>query len=110
MRIKCYSVRLQSLVPISDRAYKATAFDGSSCIIPASQVFDLDYDVLKSEAYWISAWILEKNNIQYSHKKEAWFDSDTKKMLPTYLVETYKPDKINPVENNEIAGLKSDRR
>ena len=43
---------------ISPKAYKAVSFDGSSDIIPASQVFGQDHDVSKSDAYWISAWIL----------------------------------------------------
>ena len=71
MRTLCYSVRLESLVRISDKAFKATAFDGSQDIIPASQVFGRDYEVMKSDAYWISAWILEKKSIQYSGKKQA---------------------------------------
>lgn len=109
MKTKCYSVRLASLIQISDKACKAVAFDGSEAIIPVSQIFGQDYDVYKSEAYWISSWILEKKGIQYSHKKEAWFDCDTRKMLPTYIIEEHKPDKINPLASNEIARLKSDR-
>ena len=76
MKTKCYSVRLKSLDLISDKAYKAVAFDGSSDIIPASQVFCPDLEVGKSDAWWISAWILEKKSIQYSTKKSAWFDKD----------------------------------
>lgn len=109
MKIKCYSVRLASLIQISDKACKVIAFDGSEAIIPISHIFGQDYEVCKSEAYWISAWILEKKSLQYSHKKEAWFDSDTGKMLPTYIIEEYKPDKIKPLASNEIARLKSDR-
>lgn len=81
MKTLCYSVRLESLVRISDKAFKATAFDGSSDIIPASQVFGRDYEVMKSDAYWISAWILEKKSIQYSGKKQAWFDENGHMML-----------------------------
>lgn len=94
MKTKCYSVRLQSLSRISAKACKATSFDGSEDIIPASQVFGQDYDVTKSDAYWISAWILSKKNIQYSAKKEAWFDSDTRRMLPTYHIEKHVPKRI----------------
>lgn len=77
MKIRCCSVRLKSLVSISDRAYKATSFDGSEAIIPKSMVFDQDYEVLKSEAYWIAEFILEKEDckIQYSTKKVKWFNS-----------------------------------
>lgn len=106
MRVKCYSVRLSELRSISPKAYKATAFDGSSDIIPASQVFGRDFDVEKSDAYWISAWILEKKSIQYSWKKEAWFDADTRKMLPTYTVEKHNPERMEAKEENLINELR----
>ena len=106
MRTLCYSVRLESLVRISDKAFRATAFDGSTDIIPASQVFGCDYEVQKSDAYWISAWILEKKSLQYSWKKEAWFDADTRKMLPTYTVEKHNPDKVCAVQSNSIDELR----
>ena len=105
MRTLCYSVRLESLTRISDKAYKAVAFDGSSDVIPASQVFGQDWDVQKSDAYWISAWILEKKSIQYSAKKQAWFDENGK-MLPTYTIERHTPDKVEAKESNEIDDLK----
>lgn len=108
MRIKCYSVRLESLVRISDKAFRATAYDGSIDIIPASQVFGQDYEVQKSEAYWISAWILEKKNIQYSAKKSAFFDKDTGRILPNIIVEKHHPDYVQPVDDNTIADLKSE--
>ena len=61
---------------ISPRAMKATAFDGSEAIIPSSMVFGQDYEMSKSEAYWIAAFILEKEDceLQYSKKKFKWFD------------------------------------
>ena len=105
MKTLCYSVRLESLTRISDKAYRATAFDGSSDIIPASQVFGQDWDVQKSDAYWISAWILEKKSIQYSGKKQAWFEEDGK-MLPTYTIERHTPDKVEAKQSNEIDDLK----
>lgn len=104
MRTLCYSVRLKSLVEISGKAYRATAFDGSTDIIPASQVFGRDYDVNKSEAYWISAWILSRKNIQYSDKKQAWFDED-RHLLPTYTVEHHTPNKQRAKDNNIIDEL-----
>ena len=105
MKTLCYSVRLESMVRISDKAYRATAFDGSSDIIPASQVFGQDWDVQKSDAYWISAWILEKKSIQYSAKKQAWFD-ESGKMLPTYTIERHTPEKVEAKQSNEIDDLK----
>ena len=105
MRTLCYSVRLESLVRISDKAFKATAFDGSSDIIPASQVFGRDYEVMKSDACWISAWILGKKSIQYSGKKQAWFDENGHQ-LPTYTIERHTPEKKEAVMSNEINDLK----
>lgn len=105
MKTLCYSVRLESLTRISDKAYKAVAFDGSSDVIPASQVFGQDWDVQKCDAYWISAWILSKKNLQYSSKKQAWFDENGNR-LPTYTIERHVPDKIEAKESNEIEDLK----
>ena len=108
MKLKYFSVRLESLVSISDKAYKATAFDGSTAILPKSQVFGTDYDVQKSEAYWIASWFLEKEDVhlQCSYKKEAWFDKDSGEMLPTYHVEHYKPSKLQSLNTNELNELR----
>ncbi|MBP1637254.1 MAG: hypothetical protein H6Q18_43 [Bacteroidetes bacterium] len=75
-KIKCYSVRLESLISISDKAYKATAFDGSEAVIPKSMMFGEDFEVQKSDAYWIAAFILEKEDckLQFSTKKVKWFN------------------------------------
>lgn len=97
MRTKCYSVRLQSLTQITPNCYKAVAFDGSEDLIPASQVFGQDWDVNKSEAYWISAWILERKNIQYSTKKEAWF-GDNGQMLPKITYQHHVPERKEAIK------------
>ena len=76
---KCYSVRLESLSSISTKAYLATAFDGSTAIIPKSQVYGRDWDIMKSEAYWISEWILSKKpELQASTKKWTVFNKSGK--------------------------------
>jgi len=105
MRTLCYSVRLSSLTRISEKAYKATSFDGSSDIIPVSQVFGRDYEVSKSDAWWIAAWLLEKKDIQYSAKKQAWFD-EAGNRLPEYHIEHYIPEKKDTLPNNIIKELK----
>lgn len=105
MKTLCYSVRLESLVRISPKAFKATAFDGSSDIIPASQLFGPDFEVQKSDAYWISAWILDKKDIQYSSKKQAWFDENGHR-LPDYEIEHHNPAKVAAVSSNRITELK----
>ena len=107
MRTECVSVRLESLFSISEKAYKAVAFDGSEAIIPKSQVFGRDYDVIKSEAWWISAWILEKKALQYSDKKRAWFDNESRERLPDIIVEKHRPERVEPLDNNEIENLKA---
>jgi len=105
MRTLCYSVRLESLSRISAKAFRAVAFDGSTDIIPASCIMGADDDVVKSDAYWIAAWILEKKSIQYSCKKQAWFD-ESGNILPDYTVEKHKPTKIEAKDNNIITQLK----
>lgn len=101
MKTKCYSVRLSSLTSISDKAYKAVAFDGSEDTLPKTQVFGQDCDVQKSEAYWIAAWILEKKDLQYSEKKEGWFNPETYRVEPSFHihVETHVPTRIEPIES-----------
>ena len=106
MRSLCYSVRLLSLTVISDKCYLATAFDGSEALIPKSQVFGQDYTVQKSEAYWISEWILKQKELQYSGKKLATFDTVTRKEVPTWTIEKHEPIIIQPLENNTIKELK----
>ena len=91
---KCYSVRLESLVSISDKCYLATAFDGSEALIPKSQCYGQDYDVFKSEAYWITEWILSKKEIQYSNKKWTNF-SKTGKNIGQVEFTHHTPEKIN---------------
>ena len=46
-------------------------------------------EVQKSSTYWISAWILRKEEKhQYSGKKQAWFDENGHQ-LPTYTIERH---------------------
>jgi hypothetical protein len=105
MKTKCYSVRLKDLVQVSPKAYKAIAFDGSTAFIPASQVFGEDDAVKNSETYWISAWILERTELQYSRKKEGWFD-EKRRLLPSYRVERHVPGAREALPHNEINELR----
>lgn len=92
---KCYSVRLESFFSISPKCYKAVAFDGSEALIPASQHYGQDYDVQKSEAHWISAWILEKKDLQYSTKKWTNFSKDGRNIGQIEFTH-HKPKKLDP--------------
>ena len=102
MKTKCYSVRLESIAKISDKAYMVRSFDGAEDIIPASQIFGQDFGVAKCDAYWIAAWILPKKNIQWSDKKVAWFDEDGNH----YTVKKHRPVKVSAKEYNIINQLK----
>jgi len=103
----CYSVRLQSLTSISDKAFKAISFDGSEDILPKSQVFGVDYDVQKSDAYWIAAWILEKKNLQYSDKKQGWYNPITRRVEPPIhiTIEKHIPERKEPIKTTPDADL-----
>ena len=103
--VLCVSVRLESMYQISDKAFKARDFNGNEDIIPASQVFGIDYDVVKSEAWWISKWILEKKSITYSGKKTAWFSPDSRTKRQSITVTRHTPEDVKPVEQNEIDSL-----
>lgn len=94
----CCSVRLKMLESITDKAYKAVAFDGSEAIIPKSQVFGRDNEVEKSDAWWIAAWVLDDKQLQHSMRKTAWFDENGF-MLQTVIVEHHKPEKKAPTDN-----------
>lgn len=106
-KVKCYSVRLESMVSISEKCFKATAFDGSTALIPKSQVFGKDSDVQKSEAWWISAWILEQKDLQFSSKKVSFFDKDRAEFIPEtgVEIERHVPEEKEAVETEPIAEL-----
>jgi hypothetical protein len=96
----CYSVRLESLTGISDKAYKATCFNGQEDILPKSTVFGFDFEVSISDAYWIAAWVLEKKNIQFSNKKKGWFNPATGKVEQHFdvIIQKHVPTKIEPAK------------
>lgn len=98
MKTLCYSVRLESFVRISDKCFRAKGFDGSEDLIPASQYFGPDFEVQKSDAYWISAWILERKSIQYSEKKSAYFDGFGNR-LPSIEVHKHTPEHKDVIDN-----------
>lgn len=106
MRTKCASVRVDSFRKISDKAYLLRSFDGREAIIPASQYYGYDNDVSKSDAVWISEWILQKKDVQWSSKKTAYFDSETRNQLPSYEIKKHVAADVAPVESNKIYDLR----
>lgn len=97
------------MVSISEKCYKAVAFDGSQALIPKSQVYGQDWDVHKSDAYWISAWILERISIQFSRKKWTFFTKDGRN-IGQVSYEHHKPSKLDKskIQHDESLTRKSD--
>lgn len=107
-KTKCYSVRLHSLTRISPKCWKAEDFNGNTSLIPDSQLFGQDWEVQKSSAYWIAAWVLERSDLIYSHKKVGWYNPELDRVeSPVHtIIERHVPERISPVENNIIPELK----
>ena len=107
--VMCLSVHLMQLSRITDKCYKAVAFDGSEALIPASCYFGIDYGgSTRSPAYWIAEWILKKRNLQYSDKRKAVFKAGKLSWIPVKnTVETIRhiPEEIAPVDDNTIDDL-----
>ena len=89
--MKYYSVKLESLIGISDRALKIKTYDGREHIIPKSQILGYDYE---RGAYWISAWIVESKGIQHSPKHWSEFSKNGRK-IPQTEIHHHIPNKIN---------------
>lgn len=104
-KVKCYSVRVKSLTLISEKCAKVESFDGSTDLIPTSQIFGVDYDVEKSSAYWISAWILERKNIQYSTKKIGYFDTYSGAISSPVHIEHHVPEQLTADNSEPIEDL-----
>lgn len=90
---KCISVRLKALFPISEKAYKAIAFDGTSDLIPASEYFGLDTETTKSRGYWIAEWILKRKILQRktNDPKVAWFDENRNRCAAPERIKRREP-------------------
>ena len=107
----CYSVRVKSLRSISDKAVLIETFDGAKDVFPKSQTYVVDSESRKSNAYWISEWILRQKSIQWSEKKMRLVSKDDSGNLdisPKFagVVTTHVPEFVAPVESNEIESLR----
>lgn len=104
-KTKCVSVRLKELVSISDKAYRATDFNGNTDILPKSQVFGADTSVQNSDAYWVSEWILLTKNLTYGSKTSFFdkFSADSYGAGSEVTAVVHTPEDIAPIENAEIA-------
>lgn len=93
-KIKCYNVKLADLISISEKAYKAIAFDGGEAILPKSQVIRPSGE----NSWWISCWIMEQKSLQHSKKNIAWIDTNTMQVQPVVIIETHVPKVIAPLD------------
>lgn len=107
-RVKCYRIRLESLVSISAKCYKATAFDGSTALVPKSVVYGTGSGEAPSQACWVAAWFMEKpdNALQHSRKHIGWFDKESGRMLPHIVVQKHVPAPKPPVQRPVPQSLK----
>lgn len=101
---KCYSVQLESFYSISSKYYKALGHDGSEALIPASQYYGQDNEISKIESHWISACILEKNELQYSTKKWTNFSKSGQNIGQIEFCH-HIPKKLNTEEINHDKSL-----
>jgi hypothetical protein len=63
--MKCYLVKLAEFNQISPKCYKAVDYSGNEALIPASQFCGY----AGQNGVYLTAWILERKNLQYSMKK-----------------------------------------
>lgn len=104
-KVLCYSVKIKRIEKITHKSYKIFSFNGMVDILPASQIYGIDTET-KGLSYWVSAWILEKKNIQYSDKKKCFFDERGNK-YPFVEIKHHVPQKYSVV-NNYIAELRNE--
>lgn len=107
-KTKVISVRLKSLVSISEKCLRATSFDGQSCLVPKSVVFGQDYSVQKSDAFWIAEWfILKPDTSIQAGKKTGWYNPETGRVSEPikFIVEKHKPELIPAVEAKIVSEL-----
>ena len=107
----CYSVRVKTLRSISDKAVLIETFDGAKDVFPKSQIYGVDRESRKSDAYWISEWILRQKSIQWSEKKMRLVskeDSGNLDLSPKFvgIAIMHTPEYIAPVKDNNIEALK----
>ncbi len=95
------SVKVKDARHITERAWLLQTWDGKEDIFPASQIAGWDGD----DALWISEWILERKDIQWSPKRKAILASDGR-MLPADFIRKHTPVKVTKFGGNEIDELK----
>ncbi len=89
--MKCYLVKLKEFEQISPKCYKAVDYAGNEALIPASQFCGYS----GSNGVYLTAWILERKNLQYSTKKPVdILDGGVNDDVVT--IRKHTPEKLDP--------------
>ena len=93
--MKCYLVKLQEFRQITPKCYKAVDFSGHEDLIPASQVCGIMQGKAGVNVY-ISAWILEQKNLQYSAKNPVEVKPGQSSNGDVVAIVKHTPPKLEP--------------
>lgn len=95
------SVKVKEAKRITEKAWLLQTWDGREDIVPASQIEGWDTE----NALWVSEWILEKKDLQWSSKRKAFKTKDGRMVLAD-CIRKHTPEKITNFGSNEIDELK----
>ena len=101
-QVKCYLVKFKDLISISEKAFKAVAYDGSECILPKSQVVRPGSN---DNDWYVSCWIMDQKEIQHSKQKVFMVNSETMQIRPFVVIETHVPEQISVIKTEANADL-----
>ena len=102
---KCFCIKAKSIVDISAKCLKVSDYNGNEELIPKSQVYGFS-DGGNTQSIWIAAWLVEKRSLNYSTKKEGWFDASGNNYCS--VTEKIIPEEVMPSEVEEITELLRD--
>lgn len=100
--VRCYLVKVKELISISDKAYKAVGHDGSTAILPKSQVI---MPGNCENEWWVSCWIMDEKELQHSKKIIAWANAGTYTVKYEVQHEHHIPKPLAPLNTQADAKL-----
>ena len=95
------SVKVKEAKKVTEKAWLLRMWDGREDIVPASQIEGWDGE----NSLWVSEWILEKKNLQWSSKRKA-FKSKDGRMVLADSIRKHTPERVTNFGSNEINELK----
>jgi hypothetical protein len=95
-KTKCFSIKLKSIKEYSNQSFLITLWSGQQVFIPKSHVFGNDHEENKSEAHWISEWILNKKQVPIPDRRAGWYNHAIGRIEPCFstTIEHHTPKKI----------------